>query len=53
MSKRVILQDSELELIISWLKSVSRANNLEGYFYLKSFSMIAINSLLKKLENKS
>lgn len=52
MSKRVTLEDDELELLITWLKKMGSPDNLEGYYYTKRWSQLATRRLLNKLERQ-
>lgn len=53
MSKRVTLEDDELELIIEWLEGVGDPIRLEGFYYTKRWSQIATKRLLAKLTKTS
>lgn len=50
MSKRVTLDDDELELIVKWLEGVANPANLSSHYYTRKWSELAVNRLLKKLK---
>jgi len=52
MSKRITLEDDELELIINWLECVGNPVNLESHFYTRKWSELATKRLLAKLQPK-